>query len=311
MCPESDGSSASAGRTFLVTGRDGQIGYELRRALAPLGHVIAPTLEELDFTRPDSIRAVVRASRPAVIVNAAAYTAVDRAESEPALCSAINADAPGLLAEEAERVGAVLVHYSTDYVFDGTKGTPYVETDAPNPLNVYGATKLAGEQAIASASSVFLILRTARVYGARGDNFMRTMMRFAREKPELRVVCDQVGAPTWSRSLAEATALVLARLLGVDGLPPGEAVAPWSGIYHLTAAGITSWYEFARAILEADPNRAAHRCTSLVPVPASEYPTLARRPPNSALDNGKLREKLGLALPHWREQLALVMEDLA
>ncbi|HEX6266246.1 MAG TPA: dTDP-4-dehydrorhamnose reductase, partial [Burkholderiales bacterium] len=220
---------------ILLVGRNGQVGRELAQALAPLGEVNAPSRAQLDLTDADRIAAVVRGASPEVIVNAAAYTAVDRAESEPDAAFSVNASAPRLLAEEAARLGALLVHYSTDYVFDGEKAGPYAEDDTPRPLNVYGASKLAGERAIAAAGCRHLILRTSWVYGPHGSNFMRTILRAARERPELRVVDDQWGAPTSSTALARATARLL----------PSHP----EGLYHITAAGKTTWYGFARAIV--------------------------------------------------------------
>jgi dTDP-4-dehydrorhamnose reductase len=288
--------------TIVVTGATGQIGFEAVRALAGRGNVIGLTRQDLDLTDPDSIRATMRRLRPRVIVNAAAYTAVDRAESEPELCAKINAEAPGAIAEEARRLGALLIHYSTDYVFDGTKGSPYVESDRSAPLSVYGSAKLAGERAIEAAGGTFVVLRTSWVYGTRGTNFLRTMLRLARERTELRVVNDQVGAPTWSRWIAEMTAAVVAQAVARDD--------PASGVYHLTPAGSTTWYEFARCILDGDPRREEHVCQSVVPIATVEFPTPARRPPYSVLDTRAFRDRFGLPLPHWRDQLELVLDEL-
>jgi dTDP-4-dehydrorhamnose reductase len=234
----------------------------------------------------------VRAANPDVIVNAAAYTAVDKAESEGDLAFAVNAVAPGILAEEARRSGTLLVHYSTDYVFDGSKPTPYVEDDAPNPLNVYGASKLAGERAIAASGCRHLILRTSWVYGPRGSNFLLTILRVARERPELRVVDDQIGAPTSSRAIAHATAQVLR---------PGA-----HGTYHLSAAGQVSWCGFARAILAR-----AGVATPVVPIRSEDYPTAAKRPRNSLLENSRLRADFGVALAPWEAGLEEVMAEHA
>jgi dTDP-4-dehydrorhamnose reductase len=297
---------SARGGPILVTGATGQIGYEVVRQLAPLGRVIALTRTDLDLADTAAIRETVRALRPAVIVNGAAYTAVDRAESEPELCAALNADAPAVLAEEARRLGALLVHYSTDYVFDGSKRSPYTESDPPAPLNVYGATKLRGEEGVRSTGGPHVILRTSWVYGARGQNFLRTMLRLARERPELRVVSDQVGAPTSSRSVAGATAAIIETMLSRIGELEG---GPW-GLYHLAAGGSTTWYEFARCILERDPRREQQVCRAVLPISTAEYPTAARRPRYSVLDCSLARETFGLTLPDWRDQLTAVLGEV-
>ena len=272
---------------ILLAGRNGQVGRELLKTLAPLGEIQAPGRAELDLSDAARLREAVRAANADVIVNAAAYTAVDQAESEPDAAFAVNALAPGILAEEAKKSGALLVHYSTDYVFDGEKPAPYVEEDEPNPINVYGASKLAGERAIAASGCRHLILRTSWVYGPRGGNFMLTMLRLARERPELRVVDDQVGAPTSSLAIARATAQVLR---------PGA-----HGLYHLAAAGQTSWCGFARAILKR-----AGSTTPVAAIRTADYPTPAKRPRNSRLNCARLRADFGLALAPWEEQLAEV-----
>jgi dTDP-4-dehydrorhamnose reductase len=295
-------------RVILVTGGTGQVGHELQRELALLGRVVAPGRDLLDLATPASIRAVMDELRPAVVINAGAYTAVDRAESDPVLCEAVNATAPGVLAEESARRGALLVHYSTDYVFDGRSAVPYTEGDATNPLSVYGATKLAGEQAIQRQGGSHLIFRTSWVYGLRGANFLRTIRRLACERKELRIVSDQIGAPTWSRTIAAATAHVLKLVLPRAGrLEP----TPFdSGVYHLTSAGAASWFDFARAIVESDPIPDARNCR-IEPIPSDEYPTAARRPAMSLLDSNHVVERFGLTLPDWRDQLALVLGDLS
>ncbi|MGI8548492.1 MAG: dTDP-4-dehydrorhamnose reductase, partial [Gemmatimonadaceae bacterium] len=272
--------------TILVTGASGQIGYELVRALAPLGYVIAPASAELNLADADGLRDAVRDIAPSVIVNAAAYTNVDRAEVDRECCFAINARAPGTLAEEAQRLGAAMVHYSTDYVFDGTKRTPYTEDDAPCPANVYGASKLVGEQAVARVGGGYLIFRTSWIYGARGTNFLRTIRRLARERRELKVVDDQVGSPTWSRAVAEATAVALGKLLR-SGDVPAESVARASGVYHVTASGSTTWYDFARAIVDAERKNGEIACERIVPLTTAEDGAPATRPLFSALDNAK------------------------
>jgi len=293
---------------ILVTGAGGQLGWELVRALGPLGEVVAPPRAELDLARPAQLREVVRRLRPAVVVNAAAYTAVDRAEAEPGAAHAVNAVAPGVLAGEAAALGALMVHFSTEYVFSGEAHRPYLEDDVTSPLNVYGQSKLEGERAVAAVAGAHLVFRTSWVYGVRGQNFLRTMLRLARERDELRVVCDQVGAPTWSRMLAAATAAVLAGVRGPGGfaLPPELA-----GVYHLSAAGATSWHGFASALLALDPARAGQRCRVVTPIPSEEYPTPARRPRNSLLACGRVEAAFGVALPHWSEQLRLCMADLS
>jgi dTDP-4-dehydrorhamnose reductase len=285
--------------TIVVTGATGQIGYELVRELAPLGKVVGLTRTDLDLGDPVAIRETIRQLRPRIVVNAAAYTAVDRAESERELAAAINADAPAVLAEEARRVSALLVHYSTDYVFDGSKGAPYTESDAPAPLSWYGETKLRGERAVQAGGGSYVILRTSWVYGLRGSNFLRTMLRLARQRTELRVVNDQVGAPTWSRSIAEATAVLLRQVLRSDNAPS------LSEVYHLTAGGRTTWYDFARGILASDPRR-----DEVIPISSKEFNAPAERPRYSVLDCTAIRERFGLALPDWREQLARVLAEL-
>jgi dTDP-4-dehydrorhamnose reductase len=285
---------------ILLTGREGQLGWELERALTPLGEVIACDRSGLDLAVPDRIASVVREARPQVIVNAAAYTAVDKAESEPGLAHAVNARAPGILAEEAKRANALLIHYSTDYVFDGAKETSYVEDDQPNPLNAYGRSKLAGEQAIRSIDGGYLILRTSWVYAARGRNFLLNIRRLLREKDELRVVDDQIGAPTSAQALATATATLL-RAHGIETL--GEA----RGIYHATSAGHTSWHGFASEIARLER---APRPARLVPIPSSEYPLPACRPKNSRLSGEKLRRRFGVVLPSWQACLEACHNEL-
>ena len=288
---------------ILLTGGNGQVGWELRRTLACLGEVVAVDSKEMDLADAEAIRRVVREVNPRIIVNPAAHTAVDKAESERDLAYAINATAPGILAEEAEKLGALLVHYSTDYVFDGSGNTPWREDDATGPLNVYGASKLAGEQAIQAACRRHLIFRTSWVYGARGANFLLTMRRLMRERPELKIVADQIGAPTWSRMLAEATALILAQHISPARGP--DRPEPW-GVYHMTNAGETSWHGFAEAIQALD---GAESIAGLLPIPSGDYPTPAKRPLNSRLNNDKLERVFGVRLPDWWQALSLCMQS--
>lgn len=284
---------------ILLTGSNGQVGWELQRALAPLGEVIACDRGALNLADPDRIVSFVRSAAPAVIVNAAAYTAVDKAESEPDVALTINATAPGILAEEAKRLGALLVHYSTDYVFDGAKPEPYVEDDATGPVNAYGRSKLCGERAIQQVGGAHLILRTSWIYAARGNNFFLTMRRLLKERDEVRVVSDQIGAPTSARALADATAEIFRRH-GVAALR--EA----GGIYHATAAGHTSWYGFAEEIARLEKSRGVR----LVPISSSEYDAPARRPKNSRLSNDKLHRRFKARLPDWRDCLRACHAEL-
>jgi dTDP-4-dehydrorhamnose reductase len=292
-------------RTILLIGADGQVGWELRRTLAPLGHVIAASLDgargpRVDLADPTSLSRLVQESEPHAVVNAAAYTAVDKAESEGELSHRINAEGPGMLGGLLRERGVPILHYSTDFVFCGESKRPYREDDEPGPLNVYGETKLAGEQSLLESGADAIILRTSWVYGVRGSNFLRTMLRLFGEREELRVVDDQVGAPTWSRMLAEVTAQILYPILRGD-LDPERV----KGVYHATNGGETSWLNFARSILEIS----GRRC-DLLPIPTSEYPAPARRPAYSVLDNTKLQETFGLALPDWEVSLRQCLEDL-
>ena len=287
---------------ILLTGCRGQVGWELARSLSTLGEVIALDSSRLNLVDADAIRRTVAEIRPQIIVNPAAHTAVDKAESEPDLAHALNATAPGILAEEAEKLGAMLIHYSTDYVFDGSGETARTEDAATGPLNVYGASKLAGEKLIQANCQRHLIFRTSWVYGLRGANFLLTMRRLMRERPELKIVADQIGAPTWCRCLADATAQVLAQIESPQR--GADRPLPW-GVYHMTNAGETSWYGFAAAIQELDAQPTLAR---LHPIPSSDYPTPARRPLNSRLDHARLERVFGVRLPDWREALRLCME---
>ncbi|MGZ3184505.1 MAG: dTDP-4-dehydrorhamnose reductase [Telluria sp.] len=279
---------------ILLTGASGQVGHELERSLQGLGEVVAVDRGRMDLANLDQVREVVRAVRPHLIVNPAAYTAVDKAEAEPELARTVNALAPEVMAREAKALGAALVHYSTDYVFDGSKPGAYVETDPTNPLNVYGRTKLEGEQAIAASGVPHLILRTSWVYGMRGKNFLLTMLKLGKEREELRVVDDQHGAPTWARTIADTTALMLAQARADDWW------AHNSGIYHLSSRGQTTWCGFTRAILAA----AGSSCR-VTPIGTADYPTPARRPANSVMNADKL-ERL-VRLPDWETALHLCM----
>ena len=300
---------------ILVTGTNGQIGFELLRSLAGQGEVIAAARDRMDLSNPDAIRRAVRNAAPDLIVNAAAYTAVDQAEKEQDLALAVNATAPGILAEEAKRLGAALIHYSTDYVFDGTKAAPYAEDDAPCPINAYGRTKLAGERAIQAVGVPHLILRTSWVYGKRGKNFLLTILRLARERDELNIVDDQIGAPTWSRAIAAATRDILKRLgYGQPGF--NGACAEKTSIYNLTAAGHASWCGFAAAILAnaagLQPDKSAlalDRVPVLKPIPTEQYPLPAARPRYSVLSHGKLQRAFGVALPDWQISLGECMRS--
>ncbi len=292
---------------FLLTGKNGQVGFELQRALAPLGEVVAVDRSACDLADPDAIRALIARLRPDVIVNPAAYTAVDRAESDETAAHAINAIAPGVIGEAARAIGAVVVHYSTDYVFDGTGEGAYRESDTPNPQSVYGRTKLAGEQALQASGADHLIFRTSWVFGAHGGNFAKTMLRLASERDVLKVVADQYGAPTPAALLADATAQVLGRLQreGRNGFP--------FGLYHLVADGVTTWHAYAQAVVSAaaaagKPLKIA--AADIEAIPTSAYPVPAPRPANSRLNTDQFRQAFGLRLPPWEEGLAHVLQQL-
>jgi dTDP-4-dehydrorhamnose reductase len=298
---------------ILLTGITGQVGQDLYALLPALGDVIALSRQQLDLTDPAQIRRVIRESRPQLIVNAAAYTAVDRAESDEATAFAVNAHAPGVIAEAAKEIGAAVVHYSTDYVFDGTSKRPYDEDDIPNPINVYGKTKRAGEIAIQQSGVPYLIFRCAWVYATRGRNFLLAILRLATQREELRIVNDQFGAPTWSTEIAVATNRVLANVLTPSR--GKSSIEDFAGIYHLAAAGQASWFEFAQAILKESgaetkaPWFAAATegrpilAKRIVPITADQYPTAALRPAYSVLSSARLKQRLGVQLPDWRVQL--------
>jgi dTDP-4-dehydrorhamnose reductase len=288
---------------ILLIGANGQVGWELRRTLATLGDVISASLEgeygpAIDLLDASSLARLVHATAPDAVVNAAAYTAVDKAETDPATAQRINADAVGELGDMLAERGTPIIHYSTDFVFSGTLDRPYAEEDAPSPLNVYGETKLGGEQALLNSGARALIFRTSWVYGARGANFLLTILKLLRERDELRIVDDQIGSPTWSRMLAEVTAQVLYRVL--QGELDLEQVG---GLYHLTGSGQVSWFGFANAILETTGLDA-----NLIPIPSSDYPAPARRPLYSVLDNSLFQRTFGLAMPDWRLSLEQCLE---
>lgn len=283
----------------LLFGYGGQIGSELNRLLAPVAEVVAPEPEQADLSQPERLREVLRLHRPQVVINAAAYTAVDAAEHDEAGAHAVNAQAPGVLAEEVARLNALLVHYSTDYVFDGTANVPYREGDPARPLSAYGRSKLAGEEAVRASGCRHLILRTSWIYAARGKNFLLTMLRLAKERDELRVVSDQLGAPTWARAVAEATAELVGREHGR------------SGTYHMTCAGHTSWHGFATRIVRHGAALGLCRDVPVRAITSAEFPTPARRPAYSVLDNGLLLSEFGIRLPDWDEALLRCLRQIA
>ncbi|MEW6479066.1 MAG: dTDP-4-dehydrorhamnose reductase [Pseudomonadota bacterium] len=292
---------------ILLTGKNGQVGFELQRALAPLGEVIAVGTADCDLSDANAIRALMQRVQPQLVVNPAAYTAVDKAESDADKARAVNAVAPGVLGEEASRLGASVIHYSTDYVYDGSKDGLYTEADPVSPQSVYGQTKLDGERALQAATPRHVILRTSWVVGAHGGNFAKTMLRLAGDRDELKVVADQFGAPTSASLIADVTAHIARQMLrdGADGFP--------FGVYHLAAAGETSWHAYAQYVIgEAIGMGKALKATPerVLPIPASSYPTPARRPQNSRLDTHKLRQTFGLHLPHWQEGVKHILQQI-
>ncbi len=297
---------------ILILGRQGQVAWELQRTLASLGNITVFGSQDLDLASPDMIRTQVRSIQPDIIVNAAAYTAVDKAETESDLCMSINAVAPGILAELARESQALLVHYSTDYVFDGTKIGAYLETDPTNPLSVYGASKLAGEQAIIQVDCAHLIFRTTWVYGNRGKNFLQTILRLAASAKELKIVADQIGSPTWSRSISEATAQIIAQCRHDRWRSRSNGASGVRGLYNLSAAGETSWHGFANQIVDRsrsiDPELQL-AIEQILPIPATDYPTAAQRPANSVLDNSKILADFGVQLPDWQVSLEQCLEN--
>jgi dTDP-4-dehydrorhamnose reductase len=292
-------------KRILLIAPTGQVGWELLRCAQPLGTVIpisrvTNAYGHVDLSNADSVRRIIQDIKPDIILNAAAYTAVDKAEEETELAFQVNGTAPAIMAEESKKINALLVHYSTDYVFDGQSKIAYSEDHKVNPIGTYGKTKLAGEEGIQAIGGEYLIFRTAWVYGIRGKNFLLTMQRLAKERDELRIVSDQIGAPTWSRMISQATVQVLAQLYSPQ---LSKDKASFSGIYHLTCAGQTSWYEFARAIIAREDKQ-----PNLMPIPTTEYPTPAKRPAYSVLSNQKLQQTFGISLPDWEKTLELCLD---
>jgi len=293
---------------ILLFGKNGQLGWELNRSLQPLGNVVALGRNDADFSDPDSLRERIQQVQPDIIINAVAYTAVDKAEGEEELATIINQAAPGVLAEEAKKWGALLIHYSTDYIFDGTKVTPYTETDIPAPVNVYGRSKLGGEQMIQASGCDYLIFRTSWVYASRGHNFLLTILRLASERDELSIVSDQIGSPTSARLIADTSILcmqqaVKERVAGVFS----------SDLYHLTAAGETSWQGFAEEIIQLAGNifRQPLKSSSIKAIATDEYPTPAKRPMNSRLQLTRLESHFAIEIPDWKRGLHLCMEEIS
>jgi len=292
---------------ILLLGRGGQVGWELCRSLMPLGIVTALDRTQCDLSDPDLIPGIIRENQPEIIVNAAAYTAVDKAEDEEELATVVNGTSVKVLAEEAQKMNALLVHYSTDYVFDGTKSGAYTESDTPNPVNAYGRSKLHGENAIIESGCEYLVFRTSWVYAARGNNFLKTMLRLARERNELRIVADQYGAPTWSRNIADVTSQVLHAVQ-----QQRRTGGTRSSIYHLSAGGITTWHGFAAAVIEHARKHAASDSIitqRVLPIATEDYPLPARRPRNSQLDSGALARHYGLRMPEWHDAVEMCIDE--
>ena len=287
---------------ILLIGKNGQLGWELQRTCMTLGEVTAVDYPEVDLTHLDELRGLIQTEKPNLILNAAAYTNVDKAESEPELARKVNALAPAAMAEEMKKLKGALIHYSTDYVFDGTKGSPYVETDTPNPINVYGATKLEGEQLVQAVGANSIIFRTSWVYSMRQGGFVTKVLQWAREQETLRVVDDQIGSPTWARMLAEATAQVIAQ----GRIDPMDYIHQKSGLYHLAGGGSCSRYEWAKAILELDPMNEKQVVKELLPAQSSEFQTPAERPANTGLESFRSAFVYHLTIQHWKETLQLI-----
>lgn len=289
--------------TIVVFGNQGQVGYELVNVLDELaiGEVHSFDINEVDFTQESSIITTLENLKPNIIINAVAYTAVDKAESDKKLAYQVNARGPQIIAQYAKENDALFIHYSTDFVFNGDHDKPYLESDQVNPISVYGSTKYAGEKLVLDTGCKSIILRTSWVYGLRGANFVLTMMRLSRELEELKVVDDQVGSPVWCGYIAQTTGKILQSLIA-DSEDLSEIADDKLGLFNLTASTYTSWYGFAKAILEADPNKSEHKCKSLLPIPSSEYPTPAKRPKWSVLDNSRLQQSYGFDIPSWEDQ---------
>lgn len=294
---------------ILLFGKNGQIGWELNRSLLPLGEIVALGRADADFSNPENLRAVVRRIKPDVIVNAVAYTAVDKAEEEEELAIIINGEAPKVLAEEAKKLNAILVHYSTDYVFNGEKGTPYTEEDIPDPVNIYGVTKLVGEKTIQSSEADYLILRTSWVYSARGRNFLQSILKLAADENELHVVSDQLGTPNWARLLADASAHIIRQSHSEKLTSCFE-----SGLFHLTSSGETSWHGFASKIVEYIRSYkfdGVYKVSHINPVATKDRLSLARRPVNTLMDGSKLKRRYNIYLPKWSDALGCCMKDIS
>ena len=293
---------------ILLTGKNGQVGSELHKILTQFGEVTATGRNEMDLAEPSQIRRTVRQVKPELIINAGAYTAVDKAESDPELAKAVNGIAPKILAEEAKNNDALLIHYSTDYSYNGEMShRPYLESDSPSPNSVYGKTKLQGDQAIEKSGVSHLIFRTGWVYSKRGESFLRTILKLAKEKNELRVVNDQTGTPTWCRSIAEATCKSIKNILEKREGSLSKTAASISGVYHMTCQGETNWHRFAQTILELS---CPDNMPKLLAISTKEYPTPAIRPTYSVLSNTKLQKYFGIQLPHWEHALKQCLSDI-
>lgn len=291
---------------ILLFGKNGQVGWELNRSLLPIAEVVAFGREEADFSKPENIRSIIQKNSPDVIVNAAAYTAVDKAEEDEKLAETINAEVPGIIAEEALKINALLVHYSTDYIFDGKKSSPYIETDTPNPVNAYGRTKLHGELNIQSSGCDYLILRTSWVYASRGENFLKTIVRLAREKEELDIISDQFGTPTWARYIADATAFLIQKKLARN-VPGGSRI---NNIFHLSSKGECSWYQFADLIVSELKRVDRNLNTVINSITSEQYPTKAKRPENAVLCTDKVEHEMFLHNPGWDKSVKLCLNEI-